>query len=90
MIFDWGNTMPATTVTTKGQVTIPKRIRDALGIRAGDRVVFFRAEDGRIVVEPETVDIRSLRGILKHEGPPVSVEEMNAAIAQEAAKSALP
>ena len=79
--------MPATTVTTKGQVTIPKPIRDALGIQSGDRVVFYRAEDGRIVVEPETVDIRSLRGILKHEGPPVSLEEMEVAVSREAAKS---
>ena len=82
--------MSSTTVTSKGQVTIPKAIRDALGLRPGDRVVFIRTEAGRVVVEPETVDIRSLRGVLKHEGSAVPVEEMNEAIAREAAASARP
>lgn len=40
----------ATTVTSKGQVTIPKRVRDLLGIRPGSRVEFERAPDGRIVL----------------------------------------
>lgn len=82
--------MPATTVTSKGQVTIPKDIRDLLGIQPGDRVVFFEADDGRVVVEPETVDIRTLRGMLRHEGPPVSIEEMDEAIVRGAAGSDTP
>jgi len=80
----------ATTVTSKGQVTIPKYIREILGIQPGDRVLFFEAEDGRIVVEPETVDVRTLRGLLRHEGPPVSVEEMEEAIARGASASVIP
>ncbi|MBW2257629.1 MAG: AbrB/MazE/SpoVT family DNA-binding domain-containing protein [Deltaproteobacteria bacterium] len=82
--------MSATTVTSKGQVTIPKYIREILGIQPGDRVLFFEAEDGRIVVEPETVDVRTLRGLLRHEGPPVSVEEMEEAIARGASASVIP
>ncbi len=39
-----------TTVTSKGQVTIPKRVRDLLGIEPGSLVDFERAEDGRIVL----------------------------------------
>lgn len=57
--------MPATTITSKGRVTIPKVIRDAMGLRPGDRVRFVRRDDGTVVVEPETVDVRSLAGILK-------------------------
>jgi antitoxin PrlF len=76
--------MAATTVTVKGQVTIPKAIRDALGVKPGDRVVFVQQVDGRVVVEAETVDVRSLRGMLRHRGRPVTVEEMNAAIARGA------
>ncbi|MGE0421567.1 MAG: AbrB/MazE/SpoVT family DNA-binding domain-containing protein [Reyranellaceae bacterium] len=38
------------TVTSKGQVTIPKRVRDLLGIGPGSVVDFERAEDGRIVL----------------------------------------
>lgn len=41
----------ANTVTSKGQVTIPKRIRDYLGIQPGSEVSFRRAEDGHIVIE---------------------------------------
>ncbi len=76
--------MAAATVTSKGQITIPKAIRDLLGVKAGDRVVFVRQPDGRVVVEGETVDVRSLRGLLKHRGKSVSVDEMNETIARAA------
>lgn len=74
--------MPTTKVTSKGQVTIPKAIRDALGLKPGDRVVFLQQPDGRVVVEAETIDVRELRGMLKHQGRPVTVEEMDEAIAR--------
>ena len=38
------------TVTTKGQVTIPKQVRDLLGIKPGDSVAFEVAEDGRVLL----------------------------------------
>ena len=79
--------MPASMITSKGQVTIPKAIRDALGVGPGDRVLFVRHEDGTVVVEPETVDVRSLRGRLsRFVTGPASVEEMNEAIAKAAAE----
>ena len=40
----------STTVTSKGQVTIPKRVRDLLGIGPGSMIDFERAQDGRIVL----------------------------------------
>lgn len=40
----------AATVTSKGQVTIPKPVRDLLGIKPGSRVDFERAPDGRVVL----------------------------------------
>ena len=40
----------STTVTSKGQVTIPKRVRDFLGIETGSQVDFERGADGRIVL----------------------------------------
>jgi AbrB family looped-hinge helix DNA binding protein len=42
----------ATTVTTKGQVTIPKPVRDLLGIGPGSKVEFRRADDGNVVLVP--------------------------------------
>ena len=76
--------MAAAKVTSKGQITIPKAVRDLLGVKAGDRVVFVQQPDGRVVVEGETVDVRSLRGMLKHQGKSVSVDEMNETIARAA------
>ena len=78
--------MPATTITTKGQVTIPKAIRDTMGVGPGDRVLIYRADDGRIVVEAETVDIRTLKGMVKPSRRGVTVEEMNEAVVRAAAE----
>ena len=72
--------MPSATVTSKGQITMPKEIRDHLGIDAGDRVSFHIGSSGEVTVEPETVDVRSLRGMLKRRGRKVSLEAMDAAI----------
>jgi AbrB family looped-hinge helix DNA binding protein len=68
----------ATTVTSKGQVTIPKDIRNAFGIEAGNSVAFSVAADGRIVVEkiPDrrfAARIESIRGIA---GPGMSTDEV--------------
>ena len=43
----------ATTLTTKGQVTIPKEVRDLLGLKPGSRVEFKLASDGNVVVTRE-------------------------------------
>lgn len=42
----------STMLTRKGQVTIPKRIRDMLGLRAGSPVVFKVTEDGQVLLAP--------------------------------------
>ena len=55
----------STKVTTKGQVTIPKPIRDRLGIRPGDSVAFEQAPDGRIVL----VKVDGTRKPSKFEAP---------------------
>lgn len=47
-----GNTVMAHTVTSKGQVTIPKQVRERLGIRAGSRVAFELTEGGEVVLRP--------------------------------------
>lgn len=73
--------MAAATVTSKGQITLPKSVRDRLGVEAGDRVEFIESERGFLVV-PATRDIRSLKGIVPRPRKPVSIEEMNKAIAK--------
>jgi antitoxin PrlF len=75
--------MPTSAVTSKGQITIPKEIRDLLGLKPGDRVVFEKDRTGRVLLKATSTDIRSLRGILKTKRKrPVTIEEMNEAIAR--------
>lgn len=71
------------TVTSKGQVTIPKEIRRALGVGAGDRLDFELEADGSVRVRGRRTDVRTLAGILHRPGKrALSVEEMNAAVAR--------
>lgn len=66
-------------ITSKGQATIPKRIRDHLRLKPGDRVKFFIQPDGRVVMLPK-LPASALKGFVKYEGPPVTIEEMDEAI----------
>jgi AbrB family looped-hinge helix DNA binding protein len=78
--------MATATLTAKGQVTVPKAIRDALGLEPGDRIEFLLDAQGRVTIWPVTEDITALKGIVKYTGPPVSVEDMNAAIRERGGK----
>jgi antitoxin PrlF len=77
--------VPIATVTSKGQITLPKRIRQRLGVKPGDRVSFRERADGSIVVEADTVDLLSLKGMLRPRRRGVSLQQMDEAIARGAA-----
>ena len=78
--------MPSATLTSKGQLTLPKLIRDRLRLAAGDRVDFVVKNDGTVVLRPVTAYVRELKGLLHRKGlKPLSVEEMNAVIRRRAA-----
>jgi AbrB family looped-hinge helix DNA binding protein len=57
--------MSEATLTSKGQVTIPAEIRKALGLTAGERIVFTQLDDGTTVMRAKTRSIVDLKGILK-------------------------
>ena len=79
--------MTTATITSKGQITIPKELRDTLHLRAGHRLDFELREDGNVLVRPRTLDFAKLRGIVKSKRrTPVSLEEMDAAIAKGASR----
>nr|WP_294529599.1 AbrB/MazE/SpoVT family DNA-binding domain-containing protein [uncultured Rhodopila sp.] len=67
-------------VTSKGQMTIPKAIRDHLGLHPGDRVKFFLHPDGSVVLLPK-LPVTALRGIVKAGPRAVTTEEMTEAVA---------
>ena len=71
--------MLSSSVTTKGQVTIPAELREKLGIKPGDRVGFVE-EDGRIVIQRQETAIESVFGMVKARKG-VSLAAMDAAIA---------
>jgi AbrB family looped-hinge helix DNA binding protein len=72
-------------ITSKGQTTIPKAIRDHLGLKAGDRVKFFIHPDGSVVLLPK-LPVSALRGIVKARSQPATIEEMTEAAVAGAAE----
>lgn len=79
--------MATATMTTKGQVTIPASVRAALGIKAGDRVEFVQIESGRFELVPATNAVTALKGLVRKPEKPVTVDDMNKAIAAQGAKA---
>ncbi len=80
--------MARATVTSKGQVTIPKEIRERLGIGPGTRLEIYIDERGRAVMVP-TIKIAELVGILHTPGSSMSVEEMDEAIGDAVTRRAM-
>ena len=73
--------MPSSTLTSKGQTTIPKEIRDYLKLRSGDQIDFMVRVDGTVVLRPVTVHVRELKGMLhRKDMKVVSLDAMNEAI----------
>jgi len=77
--------MTAATVTSKGQITIPREVRQKLGVDAGDRVEFIEVAAGEFALKAATEDIRSLKGMIRRPRRPVSIDAMNAAIKRRGA-----
>ncbi len=75
------------TMTSKGRITLPAATRAKLRLAAGSKFLVFENDRGEIVLKPKTGDIRRLRGVLKYDGPPVTIEDMNAEIGKAAAES---
>ena len=81
--------MPMATVTSKGQLTIPKEVRKALGIKPGTRVDFYEGEKGEYIFRPRTGSIRDLQGCVPRLDHIVTIEEMDKGIADAVAESFL-
>ena len=72
--------MPTATVTSKGQITIPKSIRLHLKLVAGDRLHFVIERGGRVVLMPAIIDASELRGLLAPAPRRLSIEQIDVAI----------
>lgn len=69
-------------ITSKGQTTLPKAVREALSVSSGDRVRYIIG-DGEVRIVPVR-PLRELFGILHYDGPPITLEDMDNAIASGA------
>lgn len=76
--------MPTAVLSSKGQITLPKTVRDSLGVETGDRVEFIEREKGVFTLVAATRDIRELKGSIPKPASPVSVEDMNRAVRRHA------
>ena len=76
------------TISSKGQITIPKEIRELLKVDTSDKIVFIPLEDRKVMITIKQNPATALFGMLKHRRParPVSLEKMEAAIQKKRAK----
>ena len=82
----------STTLSTKGQMILPKAVRESRGWGPGVRLLVEDRPEGVVITKdcdeplfpPTTID--EVRGMLRYEGPPISIEEMNSAVLKEAAR----
>jgi antitoxin PrlF len=80
--------MPRAKLTSKGQVTIPKAIRDQLGLEPGVALRFSVDPSGRIVVTPLTLGIEDLIGILPKPRKALTLEEIEEVTGEAAVERA--
>lgn len=79
--------MPESTITTKGQCVVPKKIRDYMRLNPGDKIDFVIREDGEVYVRPVILDVRELKGQMKKPGrKPIPLKDMEKAVRTRAGK----
>ena len=73
--------MTSVTLSSKGQMIIPKSIRDQLQLKAGDKIDIYLEGDNRVMVVPIKKSLRNLKGFLPKPDRAVSLKEMDQSIA---------
>lgn len=79
--------MTTATVTSKGQITIPANVRQALDVDAGDQVEFVEMEPGQFLFVAATRSVTELKGMFGKPKKVVSIEDMNRVIANQGASA---
>jgi len=83
--------MITSTVTSKGQITIPKEIREYLTVKPSDKIIFVPLEDGKVLITGKHNPVSDLFGMLKHrkKEKTVSLHEIESAIQKKRLERAL-
>lgn len=79
--------MSAATLSSKGQITIPAKVRASMGVDTGDRIEFIEMDDGTFTIMAATRSVKELKGMIRKPAKPVSIEDMNAAIEAQGASA---
>lgn len=74
------------TLTSKGQLTVPKEVRERLKLKTGDKVQFTINKDGKIELSPIKVRLKDLKGLLPHPKKKVTLKDMEDAIIDSGGK----
>ena len=82
----WKGDMQRSKIGAKGQVTIPKKIRDVLDIQPGDTVCYLVEQDGVII--KKMGGIKDIKAMVEYDGPAVSIEDMDDAVLEYADRKA--
>ena len=69
-----------TTITSKGQLTLPKKIRDILNLRPGNKVEFIMDRQGNVKMVPVKSTLKELKGMVPLPKKTISLEEMQMVI----------
>ena len=75
--------MSEATVTSKGQITVPAAVRQAMGLGTGDRVEFVAVAPGRYEMVAATQPVTALKGLFGPATRSLTIDEMNAVIAAQ-------
>lgn len=78
-----GGRSHTTKVTAKGQITVPKPVREHLKLAKGDRIEFLIDANGKVTIMPATADVRELKGMVAKPPKRVTIADMNKAIEAE-------
>jgi antitoxin PrlF len=68
--------MSNATLTSKGQTTIPKEIRDKLGLKAKDRLNFTLLHDGTVIMRVKNKSLAEISSVINYQGPVIPIEKM--------------
>lgn len=77
--------MTTATITSKGQITIPAKVRQALAVDAGDRVEFVEIERGQFLFMAANRSVTELKGMFGKPGKTATIEDINKVIAARGA-----
>ena len=72
--------MSIATLTSKGQITVPRDVRKELGLEPGTKVSFVHNAEGDIVVQRVGRSVKELSGALPYSGPALTIHEMDEAV----------